>query len=323
MRIPSLDRQTLVSLLTSADFSAVFAEADRLRRENCGNTVQLRALLEFSSYCKRSCSYCGLNCTNPHALRYRMQPDEIVACACAAADAGYRTIVLQSGEDSAFPPDLLCSIVSRIKAERELAVTLSCGEFPPEVYRQFRAAGADRYLLKHETSDAALYAGLHPECRLQSRLDCLFAIKAAGLEVGGGFMIGLPGQTAETIADDLLLLQKIPCDMAGIGPFLPHPDTPLRNALPGSGELTLRAVALARLLLPTANLPATTALGVLDGEKKQNVFSCGANVLMRKITPLRYRKMYEIYPAQLPETDIPEGRAAAESEIKALGRTPL
>ena len=315
------DREQLRELLAREDFSEIFERADTLRREQVGDTIRVRALLEFSNYCRRSCRYCGLNCRNPKLERFRLEPAEIVETALAAREAGYRTIVLQSGEDPYYTPEILGEMVRKIKPSG-IAVTLSCGEFSREEYRYFRECGADRYLLKHETSDPNLYAGLHPDSTLEQRVQCQRYIKEAGLETGGGFMIGLPGQTLDTIAGDLLLLREIGCDMAGIGPFLPHPDTPLRDAAHGSAQLTMRAVALARLLLPRANLPATTALGVLDAKEKRSVFSCGANVIMQKVTPQRMKNLYQIYPASFEEVDIPEGRKRVEQEIVSLGRIP-
>lgn len=312
----------LAALLRLPDFDEIYREADRVRHEVVGDVVHIRGILEFSSCCRRRCRYCGLNAENTHARRYRMEPDEMLAAAEQAAQAGYRTIVLQSGEDAFFTPALLCEIVRGIKA-LGVAVTVSCGEMEEAALRALRAAGADRYLLKHETSDEQLYASLHPCGTLASRVACLRAIKRAGFETGGGFMVGLPGQTPEIIAKDLLLLRDIGCDMAGIGPFIAHPDTPLAGSPSGSTELTKRAVALARLLLPNANLPATTSLGVLDSGEKSDVFTKGANVIMRKITPPPYREMYEIYPAHFEDISISAGRKLLEEQIRALGRTPI
>lgn len=313
----------LTRLLAREDFAPVYREADRVRRARVGDVVHLRAILEFSNHCQRRCAYCGLNARNGGASRFRMTPEEMIAAARRAHEAGYRTLVMQSGEDAYFTPQLLGEIVRQIARETGMAVTLSCGEMSRAAYAHLKACGARRYLLKHETSDARLYAQLHPGGSLKSRLACLRALGELGYEVGGGFMVGLPGQTLETIADDLLLLRDLNCKMAGIGPFLPHPATPLGAAPPGSAELTKRAVALARLLLPEANLPATTALGVLGAREKSDVFSCGANVVMRKITPDPYKQMYEIYPAKLEPTDVKLDRARLEAQVRSLGRIPL
>jgi biotin synthase len=200
-------------------------------------------------------------------------------------------------------------------------VTLSIGELSDEDFRYYREQGADRYLLKHETADPAIYEALHPCGTLESRLHSLMTIHELGYETGSGFMIGLPGQTLETVAEDLLTLKKIGCKMAGIGPFIPHPETPLANEKAGDPELTKRAVALARILIPDANLPVTTALGLVDG--RENAFACGANVVMKKVTPDEYKEAYEIYPAELGKTDIENDRKLLEEQIRALGRIPV
>lgn len=261
----SLDRQKIAELLALEDFSPVYREADRVRREAVGDTVHIRAIIEFSNICSRQCIYCGLNCRNSELERFRMSREEIVRSAKAAVDAGYRTIVLQSGEDRSYPVERLGEIVEAVKSigNDPPAVTLSCGEMSHEDYEYLRQKGADRYLLKHETADPELYGKLHPCGTLEDRVKCLRDLKALGYETGSGFMIGLPGQTLETVADDLLLLKDIGCHMAGIGPFIANPKTPLAGARNGDPELTKRAVAIARLLLPHANLPVTTSLSVL------------------------------------------------------------
>ena len=261
----SLDRDRIAELLALEDFSPVYREADRVRREAVGDTVHIRAIIEFSNICSRQCIYCGLNCRNSELERFRMSREEIVRSAKAAVDAGYRTIVLQSGEDRSYPVERLGEIVEAVKSigNDPPAVTLSCGEMSHEDYEYLRQKGADRYLLKHETADPELYSRLHPCGTLEDRVKCLRDLKALGYETGSGFMIGLPGQTLETVADDLLLLKDIGCHMAGIGPFIANPKTPLAGARNGDPELTRRAVAIARLLLPHANLPVTTSLSVL------------------------------------------------------------
>ena len=266
----SLDRQKIAELLALEDFSPVYREADRVRREAVGDMVHIRAIIEFSNICSRQCIYCGLNCRNSELERFRMSKDEIARSAKAAVDAGYRTIVLQSGEDRSYPVECLGEIVEAVKSigSDPPAVTLSCGEMSREDYKYLRQKGADRYLLKHETADPELYSRLHPCGTLEDRVKCLRDLKALGYETGSGFMIGLPGQTMETVADDLLLLKDIGCHMAGIGPFITNPRTPLAGARNGDPELTRRAVAIARLLLPHANLPVTTSLSVLTASGK-------------------------------------------------------
>lgn len=317
-----MEKKELVRMLALEDFDPIYKEADRVRRENVGDTVHIRAIIEFSNICRRKCGYCGLNASNSSAVRYRMSPEEILGTAKQAAAAGYKTIVLQSGEDPNFHKETLGRIVENIK-EMGAAVTLSCGELTYEELRFLRACGADRYLLKHETADPVLYRELHPCGTLEERIQCLKNIERLGYETGSGFMIGLPGQTLETVAEDLLLLKKLNCKMAGIGPFIPHPQTPLAGAKKGSTELTKRAVALARLLIPKANLPVTTSLGIVNKQEKENAFACGANVIMKKVTPDPYKQAYEIYPAKLDKTDIPGDREKLEEQIRQLGRIPL
>lgn len=317
-----MDKKELVNLLTLENFTPVYEEADRIRRQTVGDEVHIRAIIEFSNICARQCRYCGLNCTNPNVEYYQMTKPEIVETAYRAIDAGYKTIVLQSGENPALDRQWMGDIVKKIKS-KGAAVTLSIGELPDEDYKFYRECGADRYLLKHETADPALYDRLHPCGSLETRIHCLKTIHDLGYETGSGFMVGLPGQTPEIIAEDLLLLKKLDCKMAGIGPFIPHPDTPLGDAEAGDPELTKRAVALARILIPHANLPVTTALGVINKDARQNAFSCGANVVMKKVTPDEYKEAYEIYPAKLEKTDIIGDRKLLEQQIRALGRIPV
>lgn len=315
-------KNELLALLQLEDFSEVYHKADQIREKTKGREVQIRAILEFSNICTRKCSYCGIQMGNHHVKRYRMKEHEIIETARRASDAGYRTIVLQSGEDPYFTAKRLGDIVGEIK-KTGMAVTLSCGEMSYEDYRYLKQCGADRYLLKQETSDPDLYALLHPCGTLENRIACLKNLKKLGYETGSGFMIGLPGQTLDTIAQDILLLQEIGCDMAGIGPFIPHPQTPLASHPAGSTELTKRAVALSRIVMPELNLPATTALAVLNGGKRSDVFSCGANVVMKKITPAAYQYLYEIYPANMTDTDIEKDRRELEQKIIQLDRIPV
>lgn len=371
----SLKAEEIASLLALEDFTPVYRAADKLRRDNVGDTVHLRAIIEFSNICRRSCRYCGLNRENRALERFRMTSEEIVFTAKEAVAAGYRTIVLQSGEDDWFNAARLGDIISEIKSlklpqtaagkavkkagsggsehpavvsdvdgvlpdsknERmeHPAVTVSCGEMSREDYAYLRKAGADRYLLKHETADAELYDRLHPCGTLAARIDCLKTIHELGYDTGSGFMVGLPGQTLQTIAEDLLLLKAIPCQMAGIGPFISNPRTDLAGEKNGEPELTRRAVAMARLLLPKANLPVTTALSILSREEDnktgtreiaegvENPFAFGANVVMKKVTPDKYKEAYEIYPAVFEKTEILKNRQELEAAIRSYGRVPL
>ena len=346
-------KAVIAQMLALDDFSPVYEAADRVRAENVGDTVHLRAIIEFSNICKRQCIYCGLNRDNAALPRFRMTHEEIVATAREAVAAGYRTIVLQSGEDPHFTPEKLGAIIRDIKAieltdvgtdeAAHPAVTVSCGEMSEEDYAYLKSCGADRYLLKHETADPELYNRLHPCGTLENRTNCLKAIHELGYETGSGFMVGLPGQTLETIAEDLLLLREIPCQMAGIGPFISNPKTKLVGAKNGDPEMTRRAVAIARLMLPKANLPVTTALSIMTeadtaqntnkqggavatgigtADPIENPFAFGANVVMKKVTPDEYKAAYEIYPAEYKPTDIKGDRQQLEQLIRSYGREP-
>lgn len=324
----------IAELLALEDFSEVYEEADRVRKENVGDTVHIRAIIEFSNICKRKCLYCGLNRDNKELPRFRMSHDEIIAAAKEAVDAGYRTIVLQSGENDGAPKEEMGNLITDIKAlgrqqtdgKTLPAITISCGEKDEETYRYWHEKGADRYLLKHETADPEIYDRLHPCGTLDNRVECLRTLHKLGYETGSGFMVGLPGQTLETLGKDLLLLKDIPCQMAGIGPFIANPKTPLGNTVNGDPELARRCVAIARLLLPKANLPLTTALSILgaeDGAMQENPFAFGANVIMKKVTPDKYKEAYEIYPAKYQHTDVLQDRKELEKMIEFYGRQPL
>ncbi|HIU26583.1 MAG TPA: [FeFe] hydrogenase H-cluster radical SAM maturase HydE [Candidatus Copromorpha excrementigallinarum] len=332
---PEPDTWDLAELFLLRDFSAVYREADRVREERKGNIVRLRAIIEFSNICSQNCLYCGLRRDNEEINRYAMTGEEILRTAEEAVGAGYETIVLQSGEGS-LSPEALGDIVASIKSMKTKkgvhpAVTLSCGQMKKEDYALLRKRGADRYLLKHETADRDLYRRLHPQGGgLKERLECLELLRDLGYETGSGFMTGLPGQTVRILAEDLLLLKKAGCSMAGIGPFIPNPKTPLGKEAAGDPETARRAVALGRLLLPEANLPVTTALSVAAGAEEgeagkdgENPFSFGANVVMKKVTPDRYKRDYEIYPAELGKTRIKEDRRNLEILVKSFGREPL
>lgn len=319
-----MNRREIIEALKADDFTEFYREADRICRREKGDTVFMRAIIEYSNRCGRLCAYCGINAA-ADIRRYTMKKSEIIDTALAAAAAGYRTIVLQGGENLNTDVEELGQVISVIKRAGDgdgdgIAVTLSCGELPEEDLKYLWEMGADRYLLKHETADPELYSRLHPDSSLAERVECLRRIKDLGYEAGSGFMVGLPGATVETTADDLLLLKELQCDMAGIGPFIPSPDTPLAGAPPGDTEMTKRAVAIARMLLPKANLPVTTSLGVLDEEERRKAFSCGANVIMKKVTPNKYKDMYKIYPADIPEIHIKEDRNNIIEMLEGIGK---
>lgn len=323
LNIPSLPREQLLEQLNLSDpkdIQELRRQADRTRQQWVGDAVHLRGIIEFSNYCHRNCAYCGINHYNRQLPRYRMSPESIIATARQAAAMGFKTIVLQSGEDAFYTADMLADVVKEIKTTG-LAVTLSVGERPARDYHLWRAAGADRYLLKFETSHPGLYSLLHPGSSLEKRLHCLEDLRALGYQVGSGCMVGLPGQTTESLADDLLLMWALRLEMAGIGPFIPHPGTTLAAVPAGSVLMSLKMLALARLMLPWAHLPATTALSSLDTDGRQLGLEGGANVLMPNLTPLEYRRFYEIYPQKAEVEETPAELYAATKRLLArLGR---
>jgi len=297
------------------------SDADSVRRETLGDDVHLRGIIEFSNHCRCTCCYCGVRRDNGNLTRYRMSPSEIVEAADLVASLGVGTVVLQSGEDPWWTAERLAGVIERIKARTRLAVTLSVGEREEWEYRLWRQAGADRYLLRHETSDPELYARLHPGASLDSRLRCLDTLAELGYQIGAGCIIGLPGQTPESLARDLLLLRRLNVHMAGMGPLVPHPQTPLAAMPVGPAEVTLNMLALTRLLVPDVMLPATTALEtVMEGGRLAGL-RAGANVIMPNLTPRRYARLYEIYPGKkAPTIEIAEEVDRALKVIQAAGR---
>ncbi len=288
----------LLSLDTPGDMEGLFQAADRVRKEYVGDEVFLRGIIEFSNYCRNNCLYCGLRRDNLPAERYRMEDDEILGLAKAIQSRACSTVVLQSGEDPLYNRDRMCRIITRIKDDTGLAITLSIGQRPYEDYKAFREAGADRYLLRHETANPDLYANLCPGRTLDERIQCLKWLRELDYEVGMGCMVGLPGQTVEDLADDVLLIKGLGADMIGIGPFIPHEQTPLNNHAPGDALLVLKMLAVIRLVTRDTNIPSTTALGVLDGASRKKAFEAGANIFMPVFTPQDYARLYEIYPGK-------------------------
>ena len=296
------------------------AAADAVRKQFVGDGVHLRGLIEFSNICRQDCMYCGLRRDNGKIERYRLDADTIVALAEKAKGYGYRTVVLQSGEDAHFTAERLAEIVRRIHA-LDLAITLSVGERPREDYAAWRAAGADRYLLRIETTNAELYERLDPGMSYENRVRCLRDLRELGYEVGTGSLIGLPGQTVKMLARDILFYQEIDADMIGIGPLIPNGDTPLGEAAPGDWHLTRRMVALLRLLLPEANIPATTAMETMMPRGRELVLASGANVVMPNVTEGDYRRKYALYPGKICVADTPaDCRACMGGRIAAMGR---
>lgn len=317
-----LSKNEIIQLLGNSQCDqALFAAADEVRQKFVGDEVHLRGLIEFSNICKNNCLYCGLRRDNLKLKRYRMSPEEIVALATRAVkDFGFKTIVMQSGEDLWFTPERLKPILAEIK-KLDVAITLSIGEKSFEEYKAYKEAGADRYLIRIETTDKDLYHRLDPGMCWDERKECLINLGKLGYEVGSGIMVGLPGQTLESIADDLLFLQDMQIDMAGIGPFIPHPDTPLKDEKGRAFELSLRTMAIMRLLLPDINIPATTAMETLHPEGRIIALQCGANVIMPNVTEGEYRQLYELYPgkAALNETPL-HSKTSIGARIEAIGR---
>lgn len=287
-----------------------------IRDQVYGKRVFVRGLIEFTNHCRNDCYYCGIRRGNAKAVRYRLTKKEILDCCRAGWDLGFRTFVLQGGEDGWWSGERLTDLIGAIKNQYpDCAVTLSVGEWEREDYRAFREAGADRYLLRHETADLAHYRKLHPEnLSLKHRMDCLFWLKELGFQTGAGMMVGSPGQTVESLIDDLEFLRKLQPEMVGIGPFLPQKDTPFGGEPAGSVELTLYLLSLIRLLLPEALLPATTALGTAAGDGRERGILAGANVVMPNLSPENVREKYRLY-----DNKICAGREAAEhlDQLKA------
>ncbi len=315
----------------------LWAAADAIRRAHVGEAVHLRGLVEVSNYCVRSCAYCGLRAPNGVVERYRMTADEILECARKAVEFGYGTLVVQSGEDYGITREWLAEVVRRVKAETPLAVTLSLGERPTEDLVAWREAGADRYLLRLETSDAVLYERIHPSLpgRRSDRIAILRELRALGYEVGSGVMTGIPGQSYASLARDIDLFRELDLDMIGCGPFIPHPDTPLGQQeggfaplpegeqVPSGEEMTYRVVALARIVRPDANIPSTTAIATLNKATGRELgLQRGANVVMPNLTPLAYRELYTIYPDKACSNETAEHcRYCLEGRILSIGRT--
>ena len=288
--------ERLLSLEDGKPLRELYRLADKIRHQYAGDAILLRGLVEFSNYCGKNCYYCGLNAANKALERYRLTKEEILGSVAQIAAAGIKTVVLQSGEDPALKPEWLAGLVKEIKSKYKIAVTLSVGERPRSDYKLWKDAGADRYLLKIETSDKTLYNSLHCGMDFENRLRCLRDLKDLGYETGSGIMVGLPGQTLRSIAADILFFKEWDFDMIGIGPFIPHGKTSLAEAAPGDVNLVLKTLALTRIVTKRANLPATTALGSLGKDYRVEGLKAGANVLMPNFTPAPFKKLYEIYP---------------------------
>ena len=329
-----LDKLEREGILTGAEFAALirgrdealarelFRRADARRREYYGADVYIRGLIEFTNYCKNDCLYCGIRRSNRNARRYRLSREEILACCREGYALGYRTFVLQGGEDPWYTPERVEELVRAVKAAHpDCALTLSVGEQPREVYQAWFDAGADRYLLRHETANDDHYRSLHPaEMSPENRKRCLWDLKDIGYQVGCGFMVGSPGQTPEYLAEDLLFIRALEPDMVGIGPFIPQHDTPLRYQPAGTLELTLFLLGLIRLMLPDVLLPATTALGTIHPRGRELGIQAGANVCMPNLSPAEVREKYALYDNKICTGDeAAQCRRCLEARMASIG----
>lgn len=300
----------------------LFAEAREVQKLYYGNKVYIRGLIEFTNICKNDCYYCGIRKSNENTCRYRLTKKEILDCCRIGYPLGFRTFVLQGGEDGYFTDDKMAYIISSIKsAYPDCAVTLSIGEKSYDSYQRFFDAGADRYLLRHETYSAKHYGKLHPHTlRAENRQQCLWDLKDIGYQVGTGFMVGSPYQTTENLAEDMLFLKELNPQMVGIGPFIPHHDTPFKSFPQGSLELTLFMLALIRLMLPKVLLPSTTALGTIAPDGRERGILAGANVVMPNLSPQNVRKNYLLYDNKIcTDSEAAEGLEKLNIQLKKIG----
>lgn len=309
--------------LIESDKAENLAEyADNVRQKYYGKKVFLRGLIEISSYCRNDCYYCGIRRSNKSAERYRLDYDDVMKCAETGYSLGFRTFVIQGGEDSALTDEYMCGIVSGLKEKYpECAVTLSLGERSSESYKRLKEAGADRYLLRHEAADNDLYSRLHPHgMSLENRKQCLYNLKEAGYQVGAGFMVGAPYQTTENIISDIRFLQELRPHMIGIGPFIPHKDTPFHDRKGGSLEYTLRLLGILRLMFPKVLLPATTALGTISPNGRELGLKTGCNVVMPNLSPVEVRKKYSLYDNKIcTGEESAECRSCLQRRIESAG----
>ena len=316
-----MEKQEIIDILSDNNKNEdLFKEADQIRKDNVGDEVFLRGLIEFSNICKRQCKYCGLRSGNHDIERYRILKDEILSYAKKAVNMGYRTIVLQSGEDEYYDTDRMVEIIKGLK-EFDIALTLSIGEKTYEEYKAFKKAGADRYLLRIETTDRNLYTVMHPNASYDNRIKCLYDLKSLGFETGTGCLVGLPNQSISSLADDILFFKDLDADMVGIGPFIPHEKTPLKDSPQGNFWLALKVMALTRINLPDINIPATTAMETINPNGRIIALQSGANVVMPNVTSKEYRSKYEIYPGKICIQENPEHCSECiKAKIRSIGR---
>ena len=320
-----LPEQELIALLNGQSQELcdyLFQKADAVRRANYGTDVYVRGLIEFTNYCKNDCYYCGIRRSNKKASRYRLTEEEILSCCQEGYHLGFRTFVLQGGEDNWFTTKRMAEIVAEIHSHfPDCAITLSIGERSRESYQALFDAGADRYLLRHETYDPVHYRRLHPDSlSAVHRRKCLWDLKEIGYQIGTGFMVGSPFQTAENLADDLLFLKELNPQMVGIGPFIPHHDTRFSHEPPGTLELTLFLLGLIRLMIPKVLLPATTALGTISPQGRELGIRAGANVVMPNLSPTEVRKNYLLYDNKIcTGEESAQCRGCLEQRMASIG----
>ncbi|MFU0800900.1 MAG: [FeFe] hydrogenase H-cluster radical SAM maturase HydE [Xylanivirga thermophila] len=301
----------------------LYAKARETRKKYYGNRVYMRGLVEFTNHCKNNCVYCGIRALNKNVQRYRLSVESIISTCKIGYNLGYRTFVLQGGEDRYYDDEMIVDIVRQLKKQfPDCAITLSIGERTYDAYKKYYEAGADRYLLRHETASRSLYEFLHPNLSFENRIECLWDLKEIGYQVGAGFMVGLPKQTNKNYTEDLLFLKNLNPHMVGIGPFIPHKDTPLANEKGGTLEMTLVLLSIVRLLLPEVLLPATTALGTIDISGREMGLKAGANVVMPNLTPIEVRDKYELYNGKIcTGEEAAECRKCIEDRIISAGFT--
>ncbi|MFH0771684.1 MAG: [FeFe] hydrogenase H-cluster radical SAM maturase HydE [Candidatus Omnitrophota bacterium] len=293
------DLEYLLSVESEAGLREIFEYADKVRKEFVGAGTLLRGVVEFSNICGNNCFYCGLNKANLALKRYRLSEEEMMESVERIAAEGIKTVVLQSGEDASLDSQWLKELIRRVKSKYDIAVTLSVGEKTREAYKLWRDAGADRYLLKIETSDKVFYESMHPGMSFENRLRCLRDLKDFGYETGSGNITGLKGQTLESIAGDIIFFKREGFEMIAVGPFISHPKTVFSSEPAGNATLTLKVIALTRIVTKKTNLPATSGLGNLDEDFREAALKSGANVLMLNFTPSAYRPLYDIYPRKI------------------------
>lgn len=319
------DKNDLLQVLRNTDSEAdqyLFSRADNVRQKHYGKDVYIRGLIEFTNYCKNDCLYCGIRASNTNAERYRLSKEQILSCCDKGYELGFRTYVLQGGEDPYYTDDKICDLVYSIKSShQDCAVTLSIGEKSKDSYQQYFNAGADRYLLRHETSVKEHYRKLHPEkMDYDNRIRCLYDLKDIGYQVGAGMMIGSPYQTYDYLVNDLMFLKELDPQMVGMGPFIPHHETTFKDFKQGELRDTLVMIALTRLILPNALIPSTTALGTINPNGRELGLKAGANVVMPNLSPVSVRKLYDLYESKIcTGEEAAECRYCLENRVKSAG----